>query len=56
MFSLKVATLSFLALLPFVHLAAAQSAVWGQCGGIGWSGATTCGTSSSAAVSCSCGC
>ncbi|KAL1942006.1 hypothetical protein VTO73DRAFT_6536 [Trametes versicolor] len=33
---------SFAALLPFVHLAAAQSAVWGQCGGIGWTGATTC--------------
>ena len=34
-----------LALLPFVSLALAQSAVWGQCGGIGWTGATTCGAS-----------
>ncbi|EIW63589.1 acetyl xylan esterase [Trametes versicolor FP-101664 SS1] len=33
---------SFAALLPFAHLVAAQSAVWGQCGGIGWTGATTC--------------
>ena len=43
MFSLKVA-LGFGALLPLVHLAAGQAAEWGQCGGIGWTGATTCGT------------
>nr|VWO96110.1 Velvet complex subunit B [Ganoderma boninense] len=41
MFSLKVA-LSFGALLPLVHLAAGQASEWGQCGGIGWTGATTC--------------
>ncbi|PIL33998.1 hypothetical protein GSI_03706 [Ganoderma sinense ZZ0214-1] len=41
MFSLKVA-LSFGTLLPLVHLAAGQAAEWGQCGGIGWAGATTC--------------
>ncbi|KAM5543202.1 hypothetical protein V8D89_003076 [Ganoderma adspersum] len=41
MFSLKV-VLSFGALLPFVHLAASQASEWGQCGGIGWTGATTC--------------
>ncbi|OBZ69260.1 Exoglucanase 3 [Grifola frondosa] len=34
------ALLSLLALIP--ALAHAQSAVWGQCGGIGWTGATTC--------------
>lgn len=36
---------TFAALLPFAQLVAAQSAVWGQCGGIGWSGVTTCGMS-----------
>ena len=44
MFSLK-AVLSFVALLLSVHLVAGQAAEWGQCGGIGWTGATTCGTS-----------
>ncbi|EIN10036.1 endo-1,4-beta-xylanase A precursor [Punctularia strigosozonata HHB-11173 SS5] len=38
---LQLAT-SFGVLLAFVSFAAAQSAVWGQCGGIGWTGATTC--------------
>ena len=42
MFSLKAA-LSFAALLPFAHLAAGHASEWGQCGGIGWTGATTCG-------------
>ncbi|KAL4248019.1 Beta-xylanase [Abortiporus biennis] len=32
----------FITLGAFVSVAAAQSAVWGQCGGIGWTGATTC--------------
>ncbi|KAI0069947.1 acetyl xylan esterase [Panus rudis PR-1116 ss-1] len=41
MFSFKAA-LSFVALLPFVHLVAGQSQEWGQCGGIGWTGPTTC--------------
>ncbi|KAK7446363.1 hypothetical protein VKT23_014569 [Stygiomarasmius scandens] len=31
-----------LAILAFSTTASAQSAVWGQCGGIGWSGPTTC--------------
>ncbi|KAJ3919063.1 endo-1,4-beta-xylanase C precursor [Lentinula edodes] len=35
-------TSSFVSLLAFVSVAAAQSAVWGQCGGIGWTGPTTC--------------
>ncbi|KAJ3821153.1 endo-1,4-beta-xylanase C precursor [Lentinula raphanica] len=35
-------TSSFVSLLVFVSVAAAQSAVWGQCGGIGWTGPTTC--------------
>ncbi|KAI8992889.1 alpha/beta-hydrolase [Trametes punicea] len=38
MFSLKVT----LSLAGLVSLAAAQSPVWGQCGGIGWTGPTTC--------------
>ncbi|EIN10037.1 endo-1,4-beta-xylanase C precursor [Punctularia strigosozonata HHB-11173 SS5] len=33
---------SFSVLFAFVSYAAAQSAEWGQCGGIGWTGATTC--------------
>ena len=33
-----------LALLPLVSLAVAQTQVWGQCGGIGFTGSTTCGT------------
>ena len=43
MFSLKAAALSFAALLPLARLAAGQASEWGQCGGIGWTGATTCG-------------
>ena len=42
MFSLKPA-LGLVALLPLIHLATAQSQEWGQCGGIGWTGPTTCG-------------
>ncbi|OCH85718.1 endo-1,4-beta-xylanase A precursor [Obba rivulosa] len=38
---------SFAALLAIVPFAVAQSAVWGQCGGIGWTGATTCVSGSS---------
>ncbi|THH15343.1 hypothetical protein EW146_g5123 [Bondarzewia mesenterica] len=33
---------SVAALVAFVPYVVAQQAVWGQCGGIGWSGATTC--------------
>ncbi|EJD54117.1 endo-1,4-beta-xylanase precursor [Auricularia subglabra TFB-10046 SS5] len=33
---------TFVALASFVAAAVAQSAVWGQCGGIGWTGPTTC--------------
>ncbi|EPS37459.1 hypothetical protein H072_8842 [Dactylellina haptotyla CBS 200.50] len=33
-------------LLAGVNLALAQSPVWGQCGGIGWTGATTCASGS----------
>ncbi|KAI0317467.1 cellobiohydrolaseII [Amylostereum chailletii] len=32
--------------LAFAALVSAQSAVWGQCGGIGWTGATTCASGS----------
>ncbi|OCH85719.1 endo-1,4-beta-xylanase C precursor [Obba rivulosa] len=37
---------SFAALLAIVPFALAQSAVWGQCGGIGWTGPTTCASGS----------
>ncbi|KAI5120197.1 hypothetical protein M0805_006303 [Coniferiporia weirii] len=33
---------TFTALLSLVPFAVAQQAAWGQCGGIGWTGATTC--------------
>ncbi|KAE9407503.1 endo-1,4-beta-xylanase C precursor [Gymnopus androsaceus JB14] len=33
---------SLVALLVYITLASAQSAEFGQCGGIGWTGATTC--------------
>ncbi|PPQ91723.1 hypothetical protein CVT25_012864 [Psilocybe cyanescens] len=35
-------TLSFAGLLSIIPLAIAQSGAYGQCGGIGWTGATTC--------------
>ncbi|OCH86101.1 putative acetylxylan esterase A [Obba rivulosa] len=35
-------TAIFAAVLPLLHLVAGQSEEWGQCGGIGWTGATTC--------------
>uniref|UniRef100_A0A0W0FPX2 Glucanase n=1 Tax=Moniliophthora roreri TaxID=221103 RepID=A0A0W0FPX2_MONRR len=41
----SAALLSVVALAPLV--ARAQSPVWGQCGGIGWSGSTTCASGSS---------
>lgn len=31
------------AVLPLLQLVAGQSQEWGQCGGIGWTGPTTCG-------------
>ncbi|KAF8173051.1 endo-1,4-beta-xylanase A precursor [Pholiota molesta] len=39
--TLKLAV-SFAGLLALAEFAAAQSAAWGQCGGTGWTGATTC--------------
>ncbi|KAI0663646.1 acetyl xylan esterase [Cubamyces menziesii] len=42
MFSVKAA----LSLAALVSFAAAQSPVWGQCGGIGWTGPTTCAAGS----------
>ncbi|KAG7448217.1 cellulase CEL6B [Guyanagaster necrorhizus] len=45
---LKISALAVLAVLPaFVQ---AQSAVYGQCGGIGWTGATTCVSGSTCTV------
>ena len=41
------------ALLSLARLAAGQAAEWGQCGGIGWMGATTCGESLSRLKLCS---
>nr|BAO79520.1 endo-1,4-beta-xylanase [Irpex lacteus] len=38
---------SFAALAVLLPLVSAQSQVWGQCGGIGWTGATTCVSASS---------
>ncbi|KAF8071786.1 endo-1,4-beta-xylanase A precursor [Lyophyllum atratum] len=35
-------TLTFASLLALLSVAAAQSSAWGQCGGIGWTGPTTC--------------
>ncbi|KAI5120198.1 hypothetical protein M0805_006304 [Coniferiporia weirii] len=35
-------TSRFASLLALIPLAVAQQAEWGQCGGIGWTGATTC--------------
>ncbi|KAF9267961.1 endo-1,4-beta-xylanase C precursor [Marasmius fiardii PR-910] len=48
MFNIRLPLVS-LALL--VSLVAAQSPVWGQCGGIGWTGPTTCVSGSSCVVS-----
>jgi len=39
MFKLSASFVALVALIPF---AAAQQAEWGQCGGIGWTGQTTC--------------
>ncbi|KAF8058624.1 hypothetical protein FPV67DRAFT_1720474 [Lyophyllum atratum] len=39
---LNLAAVPVLALAAFVPSVIAQGAVWSQCGGIGWSGATTC--------------
>ncbi|KAI0034219.1 endo-1,4-B-xylanase A [Vararia minispora EC-137] len=44
-------SLALLALVPLLPLAAAQSPVWGQCGGIGWTGPTTCAAGSTCTVS-----
>ena len=41
------------ALLSLARLAAGQAAEWGQCGGIGWTGATACGESLSRLKLCS---
>ncbi|TFY71894.1 hypothetical protein EVG20_g1108 [Dentipellis fragilis] len=35
-------TTALVAVLPFLRLAAGQAQEWGQCGGIGWTGPTTC--------------
>ncbi|EMD33933.1 glycoside hydrolase family 10 protein [Gelatoporia subvermispora B] len=42
---------SFAVLLAVIPIVVAQSAVWGQCGGIGWTGPTTCDSGSSCVVS-----
>ncbi|KAF8578407.1 glycoside hydrolase family 5 protein [Ramaria rubella] len=38
-------------LFAAIHLARAQSPIWGQCGGQGWTGSTTCATGSVCTVS-----
>ncbi|KAJ3995450.1 endo-1,4-B-xylanase A [Lentinula boryana] len=35
-------SVTFLVLATYISLATAQSQEWGQCGGIGWAGSTTC--------------
>ncbi|GJE94607.1 endo-1,4-beta-xylanase [Phanerochaete sordida] len=35
-------TVSFAALAALISVVSAQSPVWGQCGGVGWTGPTTC--------------
>ncbi|THV07801.1 cellulase CEL6B [Dendrothele bispora CBS 962.96] len=47
---MKITSVSLLALVSFIPFAVAQSPQWGQCGGIGWSGATTCVSGSSCTV------
>ncbi|KAI0034221.1 beta-1,4-endoxylanase [Vararia minispora EC-137] len=42
---------TFVAFAVLVRLVAAQSPVWGQCGGIGWSGPTSCAAGSTCTVS-----
>ncbi|THH09305.1 hypothetical protein EW145_g2110 [Phellinidium pouzarii] len=42
---------AFVALLGLVPFAVAQQAVYGQCGGIGWTGPTTCDAGSTCVVS-----
>ncbi|ESK92254.1 alpha-l-arabinofuranosidase a [Moniliophthora roreri MCA 2997] len=42
--------LTLLTLVGLATLASAQSPVWSQCGGIGWSGSTTCASGSSCVV------
>ncbi|KAF5363206.1 hypothetical protein D9758_008373 [Tetrapyrgos nigripes] len=37
--------------LGFLGLASAQQPIWGQCGGIGWTGATACASGSTCTVS-----
>ncbi|GLB40266.1 putative candidate xylanase, Glycoside hydrolase family 10 [Lyophyllum shimeji] len=44
-------TLAVAPLLAIIPLATAQSPVWGQCGGIGWTGPTTCVAGSTCTVS-----
>ncbi|KAJ7592917.1 endo-1,4-beta-xylanase C precursor [Mycena floridula] len=48
MLKLSAALLALLPLLPYV---AAQSQEWGQCGGIGWAGPTTCVSGTTCTVS-----
>ncbi|KAL0579317.1 hypothetical protein V5O48_002715 [Marasmius crinis-equi] len=48
MFDLRV---SLVSLALIVSSATAQSPVWGQCGGLGWTGPTTCASGSSCVVS-----
>ncbi|KAA1476236.1 endo-1,4-B-xylanase A [Dentipellis sp. KUC8613] len=42
---------SFAALAGLIQFATAQSPVWGQCGGIGWTGPTTCVAGTTCVVS-----
>ncbi|KAF5373878.1 hypothetical protein D9758_000635 [Tetrapyrgos nigripes] len=43
-------SVSLASLLPFILTVTAQSPTWGQCGGIGWTGATACVSGSACQV------
>ncbi|KAK7467504.1 hypothetical protein VKT23_004558 [Stygiomarasmius scandens] len=47
---MKVTSVGLLALSSLLPFALAQSPQWGQCGGIGWSGATSCVSGSACTV------
>ncbi|THV07802.1 hypothetical protein K435DRAFT_847610 [Dendrothele bispora CBS 962.96] len=47
---MKITSVGLLTLSSLLPLAIAQAPAWGQCGGIGWSGATTCVSGSSCSV------
>ncbi|KAF5387593.1 hypothetical protein D9757_006522 [Collybiopsis confluens] len=47
---MKVTSAGLFALVSLLPFAAAQAPIWGQCGGIGWTGPTTCASGSTCTV------